>query len=259
MKAGPGPEVTEAEELERVVPAIEALAAAVRRALASTRGGPAVAAGRGRGRRGRRQRHQRLRRPRLPAGGRRRRAWPSWPPTSGWPPGCPTPSPCTDGLVPTVLAFLAERAARAEAAGIPAERIMVDAGLDLGKTEPQSLELLRASDQLAALGYPVFLSASNKRFLGVVLDLRRGGAAAGRTWPPTPSASRSGCRVLRAHDVRGGPAHRRRPGRGPGARAAAGEATDGERPPAAGRGRGACSARPSPSWSTSWSATATAP
>ena len=43
---------------------------------------------------------------------------------------------------------------------------MVDAGLDLGKTEPQSLELLRASDRLAALGYPVFLSASNKRFLG---------------------------------------------------------------------------------------------
>ena len=58
------------------------------------------------------------------------------------------------------------RAEAAEAAGIPRERVMVDAGLDLGKTEPQSLELLRAHDRLAALGWPLFLSASNKRFLG---------------------------------------------------------------------------------------------
>ena len=49
--------------------------------------------------------------------------------------------------------------------------MIVDAGLDLGKSEPQSLALLRATDVLAALGYPVLLSASNKRFLGVLLDL----------------------------------------------------------------------------------------
>ena len=70
------------------------------------------------------------------------------------------PNPHYDDLVGEVLAFLVERAARAEAAGIPRERIMVDAGLDLGKTEPQSLELLRASDRLAGLGYVAYLSAS---------------------------------------------------------------------------------------------------
>src|SRR5207245_1254434 len=76
------------------------------------------------------------------------------------------------------------------------------AGLDLGKTWQQSLELLRRSDALAALGYPLLLSASNKPFLGKLLDLevteRRdaslGAAALGVA---------RGCRIVRAHDVRG--------------------------------------------------------
>jgi len=107
-----------------------------------------------------------------------------------------------DGLVDTVVRFCAERARWAGEAGIPRERIMVDAGLDLGKTEPMSLELLRASDRLAALGYPVFLSASNKRFLGEVLGLpvddRRLASVAAHA-----QGIALGCRVLRAHDVRG--------------------------------------------------------
>ena len=47
----------------------------------------------------------------------------------------------------------------------------MDAGLDLGKTAAQSLQLLRDSDRLAALGAPLLLSASNKTFLGVLFDL----------------------------------------------------------------------------------------
>ena len=79
---------------------------------------------------------------------------------------------------------------------------MLDAGLDLGKTAEQSLTLLRASATLAALGYPLLLSASNKTFLGKILDLelteRReasiGAAALGIAW---------GCRIVRVHDVKG--------------------------------------------------------
>jgi dihydropteroate synthase len=79
---------------------------------------------------------------------------------------------------------------------------VIDAGLDLGKTADQSLTLLRASARLADLGYPLLLSASNKTFLGVTLDLditERGpaslaAAALGISW---------GCRVLRVHDVKG--------------------------------------------------------
>ena len=81
-------------------------------------------------------------------------------------PRVPDPEPVYNDLVSDVCAFLTERASRALAAGIPASRVLVDAGLDLGKTASQSLELLRASSTLAALGYPLLLSASNKTFLG---------------------------------------------------------------------------------------------
>ena len=79
---------------------------------------------------------------------------------------------------------------------------MLDTGLDLGKTAEQSLELLRSSQYLAGLGYPLLLSASNKAFLGVVLGLgideRRDASLAAAAL----GISR-GCRVVRAHDVAG--------------------------------------------------------
>jgi dihydropteroate synthase len=201
VKAGPGDEVTEQEELERVVPAIEALRsrfdvplsvdtwrASVARAcfaagavvgndisgfadpdylaVAAEAGASVVAT------------HIRLA------------------------PRVPDPDPHYDDVVGEVGAFLAERGRQAEAAGIPREAIMVDAGLDLGKTEAQSLELLRASDRLAKLGYPVFLSASNKRFLWDLLDVDVTTAREG-TLAAHAYGVALGCRVLRAHDVRG--------------------------------------------------------
>src|SRR6185437_16882458 len=79
--------------------------------------------------------------------------------------------PHYDDVVRDVSRFLLERAAQAREAGIPPERIVLDAGLDLGKTAGQSLTLLRGSPALASLGYPLLLSASNKTFLGKILDL----------------------------------------------------------------------------------------
>ncbi len=112
------------------------------------------------------------------------------------------PSPHYDDVTATVRDFLVERRARARAAGIGERRVILDAGLDLGKTARQSLELLRRSDELAALESPLLLSASNKGFLGVFFDQPVGerretslaAAALGIT---------AGCRVLRVHDVAG--------------------------------------------------------
>src|SRR5205814_2505744 len=83
-------------------------------------------------------------------------------------PRVPDPHPHYDDLVGEVREFLRDRTDRALAAGIPRQRIMVDAGLDLGKTEVMSAILLRNSDDLLQLGFPVFLSASNKRFVGLL-------------------------------------------------------------------------------------------
>ena len=116
-------------------------------------------------------------------------------------PRVPDPDPVYDDVVVDVRRFLADRAAQAEAAGIPPERIMVDAGLDLGKTEEQSLTLLRSSDALASLGYPVFLSASNKRFLWTLLDTDVAHAKDG-TLAAHALGIALGCRVLRCHDAR---------------------------------------------------------
>lgn len=112
------------------------------------------------------------------------------------------PNPIYDDVVEDVLAFLAERAEWAEAAGIPRHRIMVDAALDLGKNAAMSTELLFRTDRLASLGYPTFLSASNKGFLGQIT----GAEVGSRGWATHAAhviGIMNGARVLRAHDVKG--------------------------------------------------------
>lgn len=204
MKAGPGPEVTEQEELDRVIPAIEALHERVDLPLSvdtwrATVAKHAFAAGAVVGNdisgfadpeyltvaAGAQASvvatHIRLR-PRLPD---------------------PEPDYTDEGgVVPAVRDFLVERARRAERAGIPQERIVIDAGLDLGKTWEQSLELLRRSDRLAALGYPLLLSASNKTFLGKLLDLEVGDRREA-SLAATALGVLKGSRIVRAHDVKG--------------------------------------------------------
>jgi len=202
VKAGPGDEVTEAEELERVVPAVEALAARFEVPLSVDTWRASVAeacfeAGA------------------VVGNDISGFADPAYLPVCAaagasvvathirLAPRVPDPDPHYDDVVVSVCDFLADRAARARAAGIPAERIMVDAGLDLGKTEAQSLTLLRASDRLTELGYPVFLSASNKRFLWELLQVDRASAGDG-TMAAHALGIALGCRILRAHDVRNG-------------------------------------------------------
>lgn len=201
VKAGPGPEVSEQEEMDRLLPAVEGLVerfdlpvsvdtwrASVAReafargavvgndisgfadpgylAVAAAAGASVVAT------------HIRLA------------------------PRVADPEPVYADLVGEVSSFLLDRARRAEQAGIPHQRVIVDAGLDLGKTACQSLELLRASNRLAELGYPLLLSASNKTFLGKLFDLevdqRREATLAAHALGVS-----LGCRILRAHDVVG--------------------------------------------------------
>jgi dihydropteroate synthase len=117
-------------------------------------------------------------------------------------PRVPDPEPEYDDLVADVEAFLLERARRAEAVGLAPAQIVLDAGLDLGKTPAQSVVLLRESARLAALGYPLLLSASNKRFFGELFDLdvadRRPESLAAVAYGVA-----HGCRIVRVHDVKG--------------------------------------------------------
>jgi dihydropteroate synthase len=116
-------------------------------------------------------------------------------------PRVPDPEPHYDDLIGDVRSFLAERVQMALDAGIRPQRIIIDAGLDLGKNRFMSWELLSRSAELASLGYPLLLSASNKRFLFELLETDRHNVNEGSMACHALGIA-GGCRILRAHDVK---------------------------------------------------------
>ena len=108
--------------------------------------------------------------------------------------------PNPDDVVRDVLRTLASGAKTAVAAGIPAERILVDPTLDFGKTTRNSLRVLRATAQVASLGFPVLQALSRKDFVGETLDLPTDQRLYG-TLAATAVAAWLGTTVFRAHDI----------------------------------------------------------
>jgi dihydropteroate synthase len=199
VKAGPGPEVSVEEELERVVPAIEAVRARFGVPVSVDTWRAAVAA-------------EAFRAGAVLGNDISGFADDSYLPAAAaagasvvathirLAPRVPDPEPVYDDLCADVCSRLAELGARAVEAGLSPEQVILDAGLDLGKTAEQSLILLRDSDRLAGLGFPVLLSASNKRFLGDVLGLELEERREASLAAAALGIAR-GCRVLRVHDV----------------------------------------------------------
>jgi dihydropteroate synthase len=111
--------------------------------------------------------------------------------------------PRYDDVVSEVKAFLEERLAFAVEAGIDEERVCLDPGIGFGKTVDHNLELLARLDELVALGRPVLVGASRKRFLGRLLgddDALTGPVSAGVA--VAVLAYVRGAAIFRAHDVR---------------------------------------------------------
>ncbi len=108
--------------------------------------------------------------------------------------------PTYDDVVAEVGAFLRDRAAACEAAGIPAERILVDPGFGFGKTLDHNLELFRGLPALCRLGYPVLVGISRKSMLGTItgrpVDERLAASVTAAVL-----AARQGAAVVRVHDV----------------------------------------------------------
>ena len=77
--------------------------------------------------------------------------------------------PRYDDVVAEVAAFLSERVEAAKAAGISDEAICVDPGIGFGKTGEHNLSLLRHLDAIVAVGPPVVVGVSRKRFLGSII------------------------------------------------------------------------------------------
>ena len=106
-------------------------------------------------------------------------------------------------VVADVLALLRERATAARAAGVEEERLLLDPGLDLGKTPAESVELLRRLPELEQLGRPLLLAISRKDFVGALTGRPPRERDAGTLAAIEPALACSAGTVLRVHDVAG--------------------------------------------------------
>jgi dihydropteroate synthase len=100
-----------------------------------------------------------------------------------------------------VLAYLAERAAACEVAGIARERIVVDPGFGFGKTVEHNLDLLRRLPELVALGFPVLVGLSRKSTIGALTGRGVEERTAGSIAAALAAVAR-GAKIVRAHEVR---------------------------------------------------------
>ena len=222
VKAGPGPAVDEAEELDRVLPLVAAVrertdavvsvdtfrATVARRALAA--GADVVNDPSG------------LRDPAVAEAAAEAGAGLIVMHTGG-PPRTRPHRAAYDDVVAEVRAFLLDRAALARRHGVPAERLVIDPGHDFHKNTFHSLELTRRLEELTGLGYPLLVACSNKDFIGETLDLPLEGRLEGSLAAAVVSVLK-GADLVRVHQV------------GPTVRAVRmTEAILGRRPPAATR------------------------
>jgi dihydropteroate synthase len=109
-------------------------------------------------------------------------------------------NPHYDDVVADVCAFLSERLRTAQAQGIPANRLVIDPGFGFGKTLEHNIELLRGLKKLRTLGAPMLVGLSRKsmigKALGIPVDQRLHASVA-----LAIMAVQEGARIVRVHDV----------------------------------------------------------
>jgi dihydropteroate synthase len=108
--------------------------------------------------------------------------------------------PRYDDVVSEVKAFLEERLAFAVGEGVPEERVWLDPGIGFGKTLEHNLELIRRLDEIVAIGRPVVIGTSRKSFLGKLTGRSERERVAG-TIATNVIALERGASVFRVHDV----------------------------------------------------------
>jgi dihydropteroate synthase len=97
--------------------------------------------------------------------------------------------------------YLAEGIARAEAAGIARDQIVVDPGIGFGKKLEHNLEILRRLREFRSLGCPVLVGTSRKSMIGAILDLPPDQRVEG-TAATVALAIAAGADMVRVHDVK---------------------------------------------------------
>ena len=110
--------------------------------------------------------------------------------------------PYYDDVLAEVIDALKQCVAAALAAGIKKEQIVLDPGIGFGKRKQDNLSLLAHLDALVALGFPVLLGASRKRFMGTLCDVNEPSELVTATAVTTALGVMAGVRLFRVHDVK---------------------------------------------------------
>jgi dihydropteroate synthase len=113
----------------------------------------------------------------------------------------PAPKPHYDDVAGDIAAFLRDRVEFALSRGIPEERLIIDPGHDLNKNTFQTLELTRRLGEITAIGLPTLAAVSNKDFVGESLDRDKPDRLAGSLAAATVSVM-LGARIVRMHATR---------------------------------------------------------
>ncbi|MBF6030744.1 dihydropteroate synthase [Pseudomonas sp. P115] len=115
-------------------------------------------------------------------------------------PGNMQDSPHYDDLVGEVSGFLSERIVQCVAAGIPAEKIILDPGFGFAKSLQHNLSLFKHMESLFALGRPLLVGVSRKSMIGLALNRPVGERLYGGLALAALAVTK-GARILRVHDV----------------------------------------------------------
>ncbi len=111
-------------------------------------------------------------------------------------------NPYYEDVVQEVIDALNKHINAALKAGIKKENIALDPGIGFGKRKQDNLDLLAHLDALVALGYPVLLGTSRKRFMGTLCDVTEPSELVTATAVTTALGVMAGVRIFRVHDVK---------------------------------------------------------
>jgi dihydropteroate synthase len=110
-------------------------------------------------------------------------------------------NPVYGDVVGEIMDYLEESAAIALKAGVGRERILVDPGIGFGKTVQHNLEIIDRLDEFRTLGFPTVLGTSRKRFIGTVLNIPEPRDRVEGTAATVALAIQRGAHIVRVHDV----------------------------------------------------------
>ena len=111
-------------------------------------------------------------------------------------------NPYYDDVVQDVIKNLTDRVEAALTASISKENILIDPGIGFGKRKQDNLDLLAHLDKLVALGFPVLLGTSRKRFMGTICKVNEPGELVTATAVTTALGVMAGVQLFRVHDVK---------------------------------------------------------